>query len=135
MQGSAWVPAPLLAGDWRLCGLALLLGAMHRAVPPLLAGDWRTFFKGNGANVLKIAPETALKLTLNDVFKVWVARCGAALRWPPRSPERRPVPDAQQEDAWPSLLAVGPLALSCAVVRCATAAGLVRGRAWRCAAP
>ncbi len=29
----------------------------------------RAFFKGNGANVVKIAPETALKLTFNDRFK------------------------------------------------------------------
>lgn len=32
-------------------------------------GTVRAFFKGNGANVVKIAPETALKLTFNDRFK------------------------------------------------------------------
>ena len=37
-------------------------------------GSFRAFFRGNGANVLKIAPETALKLTLNDKLKQLVAR-------------------------------------------------------------
>jgi solute carrier family 25 phosphate transporter 23/24/25/41 len=32
-------------------------------------GTVRAFFKGNGANVLKIAPETAIKLTANDAYK------------------------------------------------------------------
>lgn len=32
-------------------------------------GSVRSFFKGNGTNVVKIAPETAIKLTMNDVYK------------------------------------------------------------------
>lgn len=32
-------------------------------------GTVRAFFKGNGTNVVKIAPETAIKLTLNDALK------------------------------------------------------------------
>lgn len=32
-------------------------------------GSVKAYFKGNGANVIKIAPETAMKLTLNDAFK------------------------------------------------------------------
>jgi hypothetical protein len=32
-------------------------------------GTVRAFFKGNGTNVVKIAPETAIKLTMNDVLK------------------------------------------------------------------
>ena len=36
-------------------------------------GTVKSFFKGNGANCLKIAPETALKLTLNDRIKRIVA--------------------------------------------------------------
>jgi solute carrier family 25 phosphate transporter 23/24/25/41 len=34
----------------------------------------RAYFRGNGANVVKIAPETALKLTLNDTLKQFVAQ-------------------------------------------------------------
>jgi len=32
-------------------------------------GSLKSFFKGNGANVIKIAPETAIKLTSNDIYK------------------------------------------------------------------
>ena len=34
-----------------------------------IAGTTRAFFRGNGTNVLKIAPETAIKLTFNDRVK------------------------------------------------------------------
>ncbi len=33
------------------------------------AGTARAFFRGNGTNVIKIAPETAIKLTCNDRLK------------------------------------------------------------------
>ncbi len=33
------------------------------------AGTTRAFFRGNGTNVIKIAPETAIKLTCNDRLK------------------------------------------------------------------
>jgi solute carrier family 25 phosphate transporter 23/24/25/41 len=36
-------------------------------------GTVKAFFKGNGANVLKIAPETAIKLTMNDIYKRLIA--------------------------------------------------------------
>ena len=36
-------------------------------------GTIKSFFKGNGTNVLKIAPETAIKLTMNDVYKRIIA--------------------------------------------------------------
>ena len=36
-------------------------------------GTIKAFFKGNGANVLKIAPETAIKLTMNDIYKKMIA--------------------------------------------------------------
>ena len=38
------------------------------------SGTVRAFFRGNGANVIKIAPETAMKLTLNDRFKNIIAK-------------------------------------------------------------
>lgn len=33
------------------------------------AGSVRAYFKGNGTNVLKIAPETSIKLGLNDYLR------------------------------------------------------------------
>lgn len=36
-------------------------------------GSIRAYFRGNGTNVLKIAPETAMKFTLNDIFKQSIA--------------------------------------------------------------
>lgn len=43
----------------------------HRWPSALLpaAGSIKAFFKGNGTNVVKIAPETAIKLTMNDILK------------------------------------------------------------------
>lgn len=34
-----------------------------------MAGTLRAFFKGNGTNVIKIAPEIGIKLTCNDLIK------------------------------------------------------------------
>ena len=34
----------------------------------------RAYFRGNGINVLKIAPETGLKFTFNDHIKVLLLR-------------------------------------------------------------
>ena len=53
---------------------AASLSAVHSWVAWLtlaspLAGTVRAFFRGNGTNVLKIAPETAIKLTFNDRIK------------------------------------------------------------------
>lgn len=36
-------------------------------------GTIKSFFKGNGTNVIKIAPETAIKLTMNDIYKRMIA--------------------------------------------------------------
>ena len=38
------------------------------------AGSIKAYFRGNGVNVVKIAPETALRLTLNDRIKAVVAK-------------------------------------------------------------
>lgn len=57
------------------------------------AGSVKAYFKGNGTNVLKIAPETSIKLGLNDYLKRVVpqvrqaaaagSRCGLhAVLWP-----------------------------------------------------
>lgn len=37
-------------------------------------GSIKAFFKGNGTNVVKIAPETAIKLTMNDIYKRIIAK-------------------------------------------------------------
>lgn len=37
-------------------------------------GGWRSFFRGNGANVLKIAPESALKFWAFDTLKSSIAK-------------------------------------------------------------
>lgn len=37
-------------------------------------GNLKAFFKGNGTNVVKIAPETAIKLTMNDIYKRLIAK-------------------------------------------------------------
>lgn len=47
------------------------IGAQSAAV---LAGSIKSYFKGNGTNVIKIAPETSIKLTLNDYLKRHVCR-------------------------------------------------------------
>ena len=36
---------------------------------PTPAGSLRAFFRGNGTNVIKITPETAIKLSANDYIK------------------------------------------------------------------
>lgn len=48
-------------------GSALSSACMSPSISCLtLAGSIRAYFKGNGTNVLKIAPETSIKLALND---------------------------------------------------------------------
>ena len=42
-------------------------------------GGPAAFFRGNGANVLKIAPETSVKFIAFDAFKAALARDHAAL--------------------------------------------------------
>lgn len=37
-------------------------------------GGWKSFFRGNGANVLKIAPESALKFWAFDNFKTMMSK-------------------------------------------------------------
>ena len=50
-----------------------LLGLWAVTRPPC-AGTIKAYFRGNGVNVVKIAPETALRLTLNDRIKAVVAK-------------------------------------------------------------
>ena len=39
-------------------------------------GSYKAYFRGNGANVIKNVPETALKLTCNDRVKAMIAQDG-----------------------------------------------------------
>ncbi len=39
-------------------------------------GTYKAYFRGNGANVVKNMPETALKLTCNDKVKAIIAQDG-----------------------------------------------------------
>ena len=39
-------------------------------------GSYKAYFRGNGANVIKNVPETALKLTCNDRVKSIIAQDG-----------------------------------------------------------
>ena len=39
-------------------------------------GTYKAYFRGNGANVVKNVPETALKLTCNDRIKAMIASDG-----------------------------------------------------------
>ena len=39
-------------------------------------GTYKAYFRGNGANVIKNVPETALKLTCNDRVKAMIAQDG-----------------------------------------------------------
>ena len=52
------------------------LGALNAFVQlfRLCVGSIKAYFRGNGVNVIKIAPETALRLTLNDRIKQIVAK-------------------------------------------------------------
>jgi solute carrier family 25 phosphate transporter 23/24/25/41 len=43
------------------------------------AGSVRSFFRGNGTNVLKIAPETSIKLALNDHMRHSIQGDGAEI--------------------------------------------------------
>ena len=42
-------------------------------------GSYKAYFRGNGANVIKNVPETALKLTCNDKVKAIIAQDGHAV--------------------------------------------------------
>lgn len=44
------------------------------------AGSMKAFFRGNGTNVIKIGPETALKLSLNDGIRNWVVSDPASIQ-------------------------------------------------------
>lgn len=70
LQGAAPAPnpsaPPLIAAD------AESPPAASRTIPHFAlpyAGSIRAYFKGNGTNVLKIAPETSIKLGLNDYLR------------------------------------------------------------------
>ncbi len=42
-------------------------------------GSYKAYFRGNGANVVKNVPETALKLTCNDRVKAMIAQDGHSI--------------------------------------------------------
>ena len=49
-------------------------GASNQEPTAVSAGTTSAFFRGNGTNVIKIAPETAIKLTCNDRLKRMVCK-------------------------------------------------------------
>jgi len=49
-------------------------GASDQEPTPVPVGTTSAFFRGNGTNVIKIAPETAIKLTCNDRLKRMVCK-------------------------------------------------------------
>lgn len=40
----------------------------------MFLGSFKAWFKGNGTNVLKIAPETAIKLATTDSLKAYIVQ-------------------------------------------------------------
>lgn len=60
----------LLQVEEKAQGMSLRQGLRQMAAE----GSVRAYFRGNGANVIKIAPETAMKLTLNDTFRHLLVR-------------------------------------------------------------
>ncbi len=60
------LPHLLFAIDF--CGILFTMNTLYTV------GTFKAYFRGNGVNVVKIAPETALRLTLNDRIKAVVAK-------------------------------------------------------------
>ena len=42
-------------------------------------GTWKAYFRGNGANVVKNVPETAIKMGFNDRIKALVVKDGHSI--------------------------------------------------------
>ena len=67
-------------------------------------GSWKAYFRGNGANVVKNVPETAIKLGLNDRIKALVVKDGHSITVGAAQPSLRPAGRA----ATPARLALKP---------------------------
>lgn len=55
---AGWAQCGCVLGEWFVC----------------CVGSFKSFFKGNGTNVVKIVPENAIKLTGSDVLKPYIVQ-------------------------------------------------------------
>lgn len=60
-------------------GLHACLRARQGMAAMAAEGTWKAYFRGNGANVVKNVPETAIKMGFNDRIKALVVKDGHSI--------------------------------------------------------